>query len=402
MGGTTTSAGNTARISSSRSLLTYRSTLLVIVSRLVLIFLVCSEETATTKNDASVFLPSEWISSPAFASTLIRPKYTMEHVKEAIAIQKLSSSKISDAYNPSQSIQIPPIMLIGFTKFLDYTEGTGSNNINHSELCLKILLLFVDLFIAIMIESIGRSLLLSSSPETNEEERAEEALVLPEEIQPPNSHIFPINSFNSTTTKLSKSSLLSIESIPLLAAQLYLCSVFVILPSDVYGCYQNLTTLCLVASIWETSRYGGSLSLSTFFLALSAYIDLHYIAFLIPIILFYNKNNRQGGKATSEVSCTSILIIPVLMFSTWFLSLQYLSYKLVGSSPTKFIEVIQTIYGSGWKNMSPNLSVQWYFHMQLFARFRNYFSSLILGLPYVVVLPLAIRLHNYPMELVSK
>ena len=50
---------------------------------------------------------------------------------------------------------------------------------------------------------------------------------------------------------------------------------------------------------------------------------------------------------------------------------------------------------------TPNLGVQWYFHMQVFDRFRNYFAIMFFSLRYVLVLPLTIRLWRYPVELAT-
>jgi hypothetical protein len=51
---------------------------------------------------------------------------------------------------------------------------------------------------------------------------------------------------------------------------------------------------------------------------------------------------------------------------------------------------------------NPASPIQRYLHIQLFSRFRDYFGTILLGLPYVLVVPLTIRLHKYPMVLVSQ
>lgn len=42
-----------------------------------------------------------------------------------------------------------------------------------------------------------------------------------------------------------------------------------------------------------------------------------------------------------------------------------------------------------------------YLHIQLFSRFRDYFGTILIGLPFILVVPLTIRLHKYPIVLVG-
>jgi hypothetical protein len=73
---------------------------------------------------------------------------------------------------------------------------------------------------------------------------------------------------------------------------------------------------------------------------------------------------------------------------------------LVGDS--KYATVLYSSYGHvmTWKHLHPNFSVLWYLNMEIFERFRTYFAVLIGGLPYLLLLPVTIRLHRYPMVLV--
>jgi hypothetical protein len=345
--------------------LSRRSTLIVIVLRIALICLPHSLPFG------EVF-PQEWLYSSALKSILVRPHSTLSHVREAGAIRDLAGGRFSDAYNPSQVTRVPPLLLAAIEPLLLLDT-------NYSQIYLSILLLLVDVLIAYMLESIGTHII--SAPDTEKEEE----VALPEAIKPPNAHIFPVSRQQS-----SPKSLVALDSIPLLSANLYFWSPFVAMPADVFGCYQNLATLLLVASLFECCRPGGSRSLSTCFLAMAAYIEPHHVVFLIPLLLLLKRN--------SPSSTLSSWVAPLLLFGVWSCCLQWLAYSLVG--PVKFANVIGVVYGCGWRNMSPNLSVQWYFHMQLFSRFRDYFGALLLGLPYIVVAPLSIRLHKYPMELV--
>jgi GPI transamidase subunit PIG-U len=74
---------------------------------------------------------------------------------------------------------------------------------------------------------------------------------------------------------------------------------------------------------------------------------------------------------------------------------------LVGSS--QYTAVLHSSFGDVllWKHAHPNLSVLWYLNMEVFERYRVYFAVLIGGLPYLLLVPVTIRLHRYPMVLVS-
>ena len=54
-----------------------------------------------------------------------------------------------------------------------------------------------------------------------------------------------------------------------------------------------------------------------------------------------------------------------------------------------------------WKNLYPSPSVLWYLNMELFEQYRTYFAVLIGGCPFLLLIPLTIRLYRYPMVLVS-
>lgn len=317
---------------------------------------------------ATICIPDAWLYSPSLTSILIKPALTLSHVREAVAVQRLSSGgRFADSFQ-SNRIQLPPLVLAAMTPLAQSSYG---------EFYLAILCLLVDVGIATMIEYLGRVALFTNRIEAVDHETAEQER-LPEAIRPLNSHTFAV--FKQTD---SSKALISMESLPMLAAKLYYWSPATVLSGSVYACFQNLAGFFLVATFWEAVRRGGSLWLSTFFLALATYLELHHVVFLVPLVVLPRSRSQS---------------LPMLLsFAIWFICLQGLSYLLVGP---KFVQVLQATYGLGWKTIRPNLSVQWYLAMQLFSRFRHYFGALLLGLPYIVVIPIAVRLYDYPLVLV--
>ncbi len=339
---------------------TSSSTWAVTTIRLAIIILYHSGAVKTS-------IPHSWLHSPSLTSILIKPAWTLTHVREALAVQHLVSGHFADAFRANR-IQLPPLLLAAITPLVQST---------HSDIYWAILCLLLDFGMAVMIESLGLIALFTNRVEAVDVETIEQEQ-LPEAIRPPHSHVFAINKQED----LSKA-LISMESLPLLAAQLYYWSPATALSGSVYGCFQNLPGFFLVATFWEAVRRGGSLWLSTFFLALAAYLELHHIVFLLPLVALPRSRSMS---------------IPVLIsFSVWYGSLHGLSYLLVGPM---LEQVLQATYGVGWRIIRPSLSIQWYLAMQLFSRFRDYFGALLLGLPYIVVIPISVRLFAYPMVLV--
>lgn len=343
--------------------LTRRSTYIVTTLRLILIILPHALPLDT-------LFPGNWLYSTSLTSVLIRPHQSLSHIREARAIQQLSGGRFADAFNAHPNIRLPPLVLAAIAPILD---------LHNPELWFSLFLLVIDFLIAYMIEVIGRHVLLS--PNTNIDKEEKEQRQLPEAIRPENAHIFPINREGSVEN--DPVSLISMKSLPLLVAQLYYWSPFTTVPGGVYHCFQSLPTFFLLAGLRQSCRENGSHSLACFFLAVASYIEPHHIVFLVPLSLFCQQNSSSM----------------ILFFGIWSAYLQGLSYSLVG--PTKYWDVFAATYGCGWRNLGPSLSLQWYFHMQLFSRFSGYFGSILTGLPYILVAPLAIRLYKYPMELVS-
>jgi hypothetical protein len=89
-------------------------------------------------------------------------------------------------------------------------------------------------------------------------------------------------------------------------------------------------------------------------------------------------------------------VIFLVLFVIWTVSLQGLSCSLVGGKKRYYWNVLKATYGESCLETGPNLSLQWYFRMQLFARFRDYFGTIFPAIPFVLVGPISIRFWRYP------
>lgn len=381
--------------------LTSASTCWVTLVRLGLILLPCFVSSKS-------FM--EWFYNPSFLSVLIRPHQSLPHLEEAHAIWALASNKsskngFSSFYAANNSVRIPPLILAVFSPLM---ETTGSN----SGLWFSLVLLLIDVLIAYLIEQIGIRLLgllndddntsLQSKQPSQEEDLQRK---LPESGQPQHAHIFPIYK-----TKEGQKPSIPLRSLPLLSAQIYYWSPFTVLPTSLYHCWQNIPSLFLVASVYESVRSsssGGSLSMASLYLAVATYLEPYHIVYVVPIILLSSFNHHNIFPSSStQVSSTWDLkmakpvMFIIISFALWSLLLQGTTYNLVGSE--SYWRVVGALYGDTWLTTSPNLSLQWYFRMQVFSRFRDYFGAFFAGIPFVLIGPLYLRFFRYPGVLVSE
>jgi hypothetical protein len=253
-----------------------------------------------------------------------------------------------------------------------------------AELWLALAMLLVDFVISVLLEAIARHVLFYPSEQTDREEALQREM--DEKIRPSSDAVFPLERGYSDSKQQQPRPQFEMSSLPLLAAQVYFWSPITALAGGTYGCFQSLVGLFVLSGLYEAMRPTGSYSWSAFFLAMASYIEPHSLVFLVPACVW------AGESAKSKLTMIGLFLV-------WTGSFQYLSFSLVG--PHKYTQVLDATYGWSWDHLRPNLSVIWYFQMQLFDRFRTYFEFLITGLPYILVTPLTIRLHRYPEALVS-
>ena len=364
----------------------------------------------------------EWLYNPSFLSVMGRPHESLAHLEEARAIQALSKSKsFSSFYLANDFIRIPPLVLAVFSPLME-TSDPG--------VWLSILLLLIDFLISYLLEQIGIRLLgPSSSPSSSDDnislrprsiEEDDLQRKLPESVRPQYAHIFPIYRYGNNSDIIEGSSKqesnntpdpepsIAMRSLPLLSAQLYYWSPFTALPTGLFYCWQNIASLFLVASVYESSCYGsssGSLSMASFYLAVAAYLEPHHIVYVVPIIFLpsiHDFNKTPSSSSTASKNSSKMVkpaMFVIFFFAVWSVFLHGISYSLVG--PKNYWKVLGTIYGNTWLTTSPNLSLQWYFRMQIFSRFRDYFGNIFALIPFVLVGPLCLRFLRYPGVQVS-
>ena len=136
--------------------------------------------------------------------------------------------------------------------------------------------------------------------------------------------------------------------------------------------------------------------LSAFYLAMSSYVNIHYLIMVIPITMLVSQRGHDNDtKRASLAFVTSFVLFTCCLHG--------LASLLVGNTDN-YSQIFQMTHLHSFylDRQKPNLSTLWYFSMELFEEFKPYFTALLGGMPYLLVVPLALRLHRYPMVLVSK
>lgn len=160
------------------------------------------------------------------------------------------------------------------------------------------------------------------------------------------------------------------ELLSALLPLLYFANPAVILSSAVYGCFSNIKLLCLVIAINYFQKLATVPWVSCIALAAAMYLDVSFGVFGIALPGVWDQ----------------MMIV--------YSALQVLSYVSTGNLQIHGLPTVEMT------SIPPSLSVLWYAHMEFFTRFAPYLRLLLGYLPYIVFVPLAVRLHRYPMVMV--
>jgi hypothetical protein len=330
---------------------------------------------------------SVWIQSPALSSVIASPVFTLDQVREAMAIRKLvAPNRFVDAYH-GRHIHMPVLLLSCLEPFVEFVSSEYWQHV-----VFGLFLLLVDFLIARTLEKLAKVLLQRAKDDGWEESLQRH---MSQVIRPKLSHIFPIwtdtmpISDKQEACDLECEPLLQMDDLPFLVAQLYFASPVTALSSGAFDCVQNVRTLMVLFAILQVCQKSGSSVAAAFSLAAATYVEIHSAVFLVPVAIFLYEQKGQGPMSAL-----------VVLFVAFSVCLQGLSFLLVGSKD--YLLVVLTTHGHVFQlaGIGPSLSVLWYFAMEVFQRFTRYFTIMLGGIPYLLVAPLTIRLYRYPIELV--
>ena len=216
-----------------------------------------------------------------------------------------------------------------------------------------------------------------------------------------------------------RKSMLSLDQIPIIASTCYFCNPVSIIANSI-GSLRSLWDALLLISMYYATRPATRLasdgapvkvptaSKLAISLALASYADVGYAVFLLPILLWRGMFvDMDRSIATRQGRDWRTVLV---LFGAYLGTMHYFSSLLVGGDLGSYTQVLRQtalrdvafvqLDNSG-SVPGPSMGLHWYFFVQMFDRFRPYFTVFVSGLPAMFIIPLMIRLHKYPSVLVS-
>jgi len=312
---------------------------------------------------------TQWFHTASALSFLRDPTWTMEQVEESIALKILSqNATVWDSY-ASGTVHMPVLVLL----LLEQLARLPSSVV---PILLGIFLSIIDALIGNFLQKNAEFL---QKRDYEEEHRIQK--LMPDELKPPHEALFHAKDGDEEPL------LAPMNALPQWVSQIYFYSPATIISSACLQCMHNVPVLCLLGALHTVLH--GSTILAGIILALSAYMDIHNVVFLGPLILLARERKKSGAPLV-----VGFLLINVCM--------QVATVLLVGSD--RYWQVLNATHLHSFVvvGMSPNLSPLWYLGMELFDRFHLYSTILVGCMPYITLLSIYTRLWRYPGSMVRK
>ncbi|EJK49947.1 hypothetical protein THAOC_31125 [Thalassiosira oceanica] len=214
--------------------------------------------------------------------------------------------------------------------------------------------------------------------------------------------------------------MLSLDLIPTIASTCYFCNPVSIIANSV-GSLRSLWDALLLISMYHATRPATRLasdgapvkvptaSKLAISLALASYVDVGYAVFLLPVLLWRGMfGDVERSIATRQGRDWRTVFV---LFVTYLGTMHYFSSLLVGGDlggsytqvlrQTALRNVAFVQLDNSGSVPGPSMGLHWYMFVQMFDRFRPYFTVFVSGLPAMFIVPLMIRLHKYPSVLAA-
>ncbi|CAG8471125.1 1298_t:CDS:2, partial [Paraglomus occultum] len=152
------------------------------------------------------------------------------------------------------------------------------------------------------------------------------------------------------------------------------------------------TNFAVVVSVYYAIK--GNRSYAMLGIAMATYLSLYPVTVVAPIILLLHQ--KIPGK--------SIVVHCIILFIGWLSGLVGLSYLLVGSwdflsatygfmqVKSRFVYVNLLL-----PDLSPNIGLFWYFFIEMFDQFRNFFLVVFQLHTLIFAAPLTIKFRDHPL-----
>lgn len=287
---------------------------------------------------------------------------------------------------------------LGLRALLSPIFSTTSN----SNLLLGILLSFVDLLVSYYLYEVAKDTLWNDY--VNAEIKLEQSM--DQTLHPKKYYLFGIGA--TSPNDIQSTCIIPYNHIPSLVSIMYFCNpISVISSCAALSCQSIAFALFLLTfhcaylgQTWQTGLFLGMLTI--------AEQDLFFLyAMAIPVLsllLRKARNNRNKRVRTVITATVSASLLGATFLSIFIFSI-YIIYSTRTTNKEKhaiiFLHYLLLHNDSEERNLSPSLSLQWYFYQQVFHQFQLYFKIILEVAPYIFIIPLTIRLHRFPLSLVS-
>eukprot|EP00985_Skeletonema_marinoi_P025667 scaffold19079_cov96-Skeletonema_marinoi.AAC.1 len=228
---------------------------------------------------------------------------------------------------------------------------------------------------------------------------------------------------SSSRQHLKREPILTLEQVPLLVSLLYFSNPVSMIANSTGSLRSIWDALALTSLYYATkpsstlSKEGipikvKSVSSTATFLALATYADVGYAMFLVPILLWRGmlRGHQQKSSLKYQRGQHNDWKTVLSLYLCYLIGLHCLASLLVGGNSNEYKNVMtQTMLPSvafvdqdqSGSVPGPSMGLHWYFFVQIFDRFRSYFTIFVAGVPAMFVIPLTIRLHRYPSVLAA-
>uniref|UniRef100_A0A7S3PTX3 GPI transamidase component PIG-U n=1 Tax=Chaetoceros debilis TaxID=122233 RepID=A0A7S3PTX3_9STRA len=350
---------------------------------------------------------SKYFQSSALQSILYDPTYTLKSLKEAIFLSSVDKNGTVTSTLQFEFGNLHPMLLAGIDKLLKMIPSDvtipGINVDISEEVVFAIAALIIDLFTALQLYRLAKAVFRVETDRLKFEKVVEQKM--PPQIYPISHSRTFLFGLRFEDDAIFEPPLFSSTNVPILCTMMYYLNPFTILTSasgfpSIQGIWVLLFVSALVSSMTGNAIFGG------FCVATLCHFDINYIVFLLPVALLW-RSPLEFHSAEFKKDRPTIKLFLVSFFF-WFgianapLLLTADPSKIEGDTlgdlvPTdRLTEFVKNFQGSS----EPNLGMHWYLQINLFERFREYFAVITSSFLYLFIVPLYLRLDNYPMEMI--
>ncbi|KAL7535290.1 hypothetical protein ACHAXR_006391 [Thalassiosira sp. AJA248-18] len=221
-------------------------------------------------------------------------------------------------------------------------------------------------------------------------------------------------------SSVDRKPIIALDQLPMVISLMYYCNPIAML-ANATGSIRSLWDALLLLSFYYATmpsiiiKEGIPIKLpsatkAACSLALATYVDVWYGVFLVPILLWRGVVRGAQTPATIQRGQHRDWKTMLLLYLSYFGGLHLFASLLVGGDPGTYKNVlVQTMLPNvafvqeddSGSVPGPSMGLHWYMFVQMFDRFRPYFTVFVSGVPSMFVIPLMARLHRYPSVLTA-